>query len=79
MNNAHETIEDRIAVLNDSGLLHLAHDLANRVSYYEAAEGESYRKEREERELAKTNFRKVVGAARQRGLEFSAAGKGYML
>jgi hypothetical protein len=76
---AHETIEDRIAVLPDDRLLRLCHDLANRVSNFNAAEGESYWKEREERELAKENFWKVYSAVNSRGLEFSTAGKGYML
>lgn len=75
----HETLEDRIAVLDNDGLVNLCHDLANRVSYYNAAEGTSYMRERTERELAKQNFWKVFGAVKQRGLEFDSAGKGYML
>jgi cytidylate kinase len=73
----HETIDDRIAVLDNDGLAHLAHDLANRVSYYNAAEGDSYRQEAVERELAKTNFRKVVRALYDRGIKFDT--KGYLL
>jgi hypothetical protein len=79
MTHTHETIEDRIAVLDDAGLVKLCHDLANRVSYYNAAEGSAYFKETDERALAKKNLAKVSNAAESRGIEISFAGKGYLL
>lgn len=75
----HDTLEDRIAVLDNDGLLHLAHDLAKRVSYYNSAEGDSYRREAKDRELAKTNFWKVFDALKIRGVDFDPTGKGYLL
>lgn len=75
----HETIEDRIAVLDNAALLKLCHDLAIRVTCFNAAEDPAYTREQSERELAKKNFWKVRAAVVERGLEFTIHGKGYML
>lgn len=73
----HETIEDRIAALDDEGLLKLAHDFARRVDYFNAAEGVYYTNETQARDLATVNLWKVRDAIRARDLTFDTTG--YML
>lgn len=69
MTATHDKIEDRIAVLDDAGLITLVRDLARRVDYYNAAEGSSYANETPVRDLAKSNFWKAFAAMKERGLK----------
>lgn len=74
---AYDTIEDRIAVLNNDRLLKLCHDLANRISYFNSANSRAYVREAKDRELTKHNFWKVHDALTKRGVAFDS--RGYML
>lgn len=60
--------------LSDSALLAEINHLGNKVSYYECAEGTSYREEAPLRMAAKASFYSALAVARERGLVVETAG-----
>lgn len=65
-----------LKLLTNSELIEITHDLARRVSYYNAAEG-NWSSEASERGIANAEFNKALDEMQERGLVFE--NRGYLL